>query len=167
MVVQNIIPTPHIWTIVKILVSTLAPFVLNCVLNQHHGYWLLSNALNAFNLCVKSINERLKQEIWMNFIPPFQFDVELLLWISKMQLKITWVLVPFLNCLYQFYPKKTHMMLAIMFDPTFKDIFILSNYVRIGKITTATTRYNFETLIPLLCLSLSKSLSFCRTPIKF
>jgi len=43
----------------------------------------------------------------MNFIPPFQFDVELLLLTSKMQLEITDMLVPFLNCLYQFYPKKS------------------------------------------------------------
>jgi len=70
------------------------------------------------------------------------------------------VLVPFLNFLYQFYPKKAHMMLAIIFDPTFKDIFILSNYVRKGKITTTTTRCNFETLIPLLCLAYQKVYPF-------
>ncbi len=78
------------------------------MLNQHHGYWLLNNALaNAINLCVKSIHEKLKLEIRMNFIPAFQFDAELLLLTSKMQLEVTHVLVPFLNCLYQFYPKKS------------------------------------------------------------
>jgi len=31
------------------------------------------------------------------------------------------VLVPFLDCLHQFDPKQVHMMLALMFDPKFKD----------------------------------------------
>jgi hypothetical protein len=79
-----------------------------------------------------------------------------------MQLEVTHVLVPFLNCLYQFYPKKSHMMLVLMFDPRFKDLFILSNYVKIKKITTATTRYNFETLIPLLCLTYQKNYPFAK-----
>jgi hypothetical protein len=77
-----------------------------------------------------------------------------------MQLKVTRVLVPFLNCLYQFYPKKAHMMLTLMFDPRFKDLFILSNYGKIKKITIATTRYNFETLIPLFCLAYKKVYPF-------
>jgi len=51
-------------------------------------------------------------------------------------------------------------MLTLMFDPKFKDLFILSNYVRIEKITIATTRYNFETLIPLLCLTYQKVYPF-------
>jgi hypothetical protein len=98
----------------------------------------------------------------MNFIPPFQFDAELLLLTSKMQLEVTHVLVPFLNCLYQFYPKKVHMMLALMFDLRFKDLFILSSYVRIEKITTTATRYNFETLISLLCLGYQKVYPFAK-----
>ncbi len=52
------------------------------------------------------------------------------------------------------------MMLTLMFDPRFKDLFILSNYGKIKKITTATTRYNFETLIPLFCLAYKKVYPF-------
>jgi hypothetical protein len=43
-----------------------------------------------------------------------------------------------------------------MFDPRFKNLFILNTHVRIKKITTTTTRYNFETLIPLLSLAYQK-----------
>jgi hypothetical protein len=42
-------------------------------------------------------------------------------------------------------------MLALMLDPKFKDLSILSNYVK--KLTTATIRYDFETLLPLLYLT--------------
>jgi hypothetical protein len=38
-------------------------------------------------------------------------------------------------------------MLALMFDPKFKDLFILSNYVGIGKNTILAIRYDSETLI--------------------
>jgi hypothetical protein len=53
-------------------------------------------------------------------------------------------------------------MLALMFDPRFKDLFILSSYVKIEKITTTTRRYNFETLIPLLCLAYQKVHPFAK-----
>ncbi len=42
------------------------------------------------------------------------------------------------------------MMLALMFDPKFKDLFIVNNYVRRDMATIATTRYDYETLMPLL-----------------
>jgi uncharacterized Fe-S cluster-containing MiaB family protein len=35
---QGKIRTPHIWAIVEIIASTLAPIVSSCVLNQCHGY---------------------------------------------------------------------------------------------------------------------------------
>jgi hypothetical protein len=47
------------WAIVKIIASTLSLIVLSCVLNQCHGYCLLSHALaNAINLCVKLTSEK-------------------------------------------------------------------------------------------------------------
>jgi hypothetical protein len=39
------------------------------------------------------------------------------------------------------------MMLALMFDPKFKDLFILSNYVRIEKNKISTIKYDYENLI--------------------
>jgi hypothetical protein len=48
------ITTSQVWAIVEIIVSTLNPIISSCVLNQHHGYRLLNDALaNAINLCVK------------------------------------------------------------------------------------------------------------------
>jgi hypothetical protein len=37
-------------------------------------------------------------------------------------------------------------MLALMFDPKFKDLSIMNNYV--GRDMAVTTRHDFETLIP-------------------
>ncbi len=125
--------------------------ISNCVLNQRCGYWLLSDALaNAIKLCVKLISERLELEIQMNIILPFQFDAKLFLLASRMRLEVTHVLASFLDCLHQFDPKT--MMLALMLNPIFKDLYILNNYVRIEKTTIVATKYNSETLIPLLCL---------------
>jgi hypothetical protein len=53
-------------------------------------------------------------------------------------------------------PKKIHMMLALMFDPKIKDLFILNNYVRIEKATIVATRYDFKTLILFLYLAYQK-----------
>jgi len=83
------------------------------VLNQHCGYWLLKVALeNEIKVCVKLTNERLEPKIWMNFIPPFQFDAKFLFLISNMQLEVICVFAPFLDCLHQFDPKKVHMMVG-------------------------------------------------------
>jgi hypothetical protein len=42
-------------------------------------------------------------------------------------------------------------MLVIMFDPKFKDLFIVNNYVGKKKTIITTTKYDYETLIPFLC----------------
>ncbi len=55
------------------------------------------------------------------------------------------------------------MMLALMFDPIFKDLFILSNDVGIEK-TTITTRYEFETLIHILCSTYKNTHPFAKNP---
>jgi hypothetical protein len=41
------------------------------------------------------------------------------------------VLVPFMDCLHQFDFFKSHMILVLMRDPKFKDLYLLTNYVRI------------------------------------
>jgi hypothetical protein len=58
------IPIAQLWAIVEIIASTLAPIVLDYVLNQHHGYWLLSDAFeNVIDLSLKLVNERFELEI--------------------------------------------------------------------------------------------------------
>jgi hypothetical protein len=53
-------------------------------------------------------------------------------------------------------PKKIHMMLALMFDLRFKDLFILNNHVGIEKATIVAIRYDFKTLIPFWYLAYQK-----------
>jgi hypothetical protein len=86
----------------------------------------------------------------MNFIPPSQFDAKLFLLASKLELEVIHVVTLFLDCLHSFDPKKVHMMLALMLDPRFKDLSILSNYARIENIIIATIQdMILKTLIPL------------------
>jgi hypothetical protein len=69
--------------------------------------------------------------------------------------------------MHQFDPKKGHMMLALLFDLKFKDVFILNNYVGIEKGTIATTRHHFQILIPLLCSTYQKVHPFVEHPSNF
>jgi hypothetical protein len=149
---QGKIPTSQVWAIIEIIASTLALVVSSCVLNQRCGYWLLSDAFaNAINLCVKLIQERIQLEIQMSSIPTSQFDVKLFLLTNRMRLQVNRMFIPFLDYLHEFDPKKAHMMLALMFDLRFKDLFIVSNYVRRNMAIIATTSYDSKTLMPLLC----------------
>jgi hypothetical protein len=84
-----------------------------------------------------------------------------------MQLEVSCALTPFLDYMHQFDPKKAHMMLVLLFDPRFKDIFILNNYVGIEKGTLATTRYHFQILFPLLCSTYQKVHPFAKHPSNF
>jgi hypothetical protein len=56
----NMIPSMMTWAIVKTIYEALFPIVITCVVNQHCGYWLFSNAIaNTIRLYVKLEKERL------------------------------------------------------------------------------------------------------------
>jgi hypothetical protein len=59
-----------------------------------------------------------------------QKQAKLFLLASRMQLKVKHVLVPFLDCLHEFDPKRAHMMLILMFDLKFKGLSIVNNYAK-------------------------------------
>jgi replication-associated recombination protein RarA len=62
--------------------------------------------------------------------------------LQLMGIKVTQSAILFLDSIHQFDQKKVHMMLVLMFDPKFKNIFVVNNYVR--KETTTTTSYDSE-----------------------
>jgi hypothetical protein len=47
----------------------------------------------------------------------------------------------FLSCLHEFDPKKVHMILILMLYLQFKDVSIVSNYVRKEVVTIVKMRY--------------------------
>ncbi len=47
-------------------------------------------------------------------------------------------------------------MLIIMFDPRFKDLFIVNNYVGKNITIITTTKYDYGTMIPFLCSTYQK-----------
>lgn len=56
----NMIPSTMTWAIVKVIYEAFFPVVITCVVNQRHGFWLLSNALaSTIRLYVKLEKERL------------------------------------------------------------------------------------------------------------
>ncbi len=84
-----------------------------------------------------------------------------------MRLEVIHVIVSFLDCLHQFDPIKVHIMLTLMFNPKFKDLFILNNYVGTEKSHNCSNKVWFWNVNSPFVLSLSKSSSFCKTSIKF
>jgi hypothetical protein len=60
------------------------------------------------------------------------------------------MLAPFLDCLHEFDPKKAHMILALMFGPRLKALYIMNNYVGRDMATIVITRYDSKTFIPLM-----------------
>jgi hypothetical protein len=98
----------------------------------------------------------------MSSIPTFKFDTKLFLLTSRMRLKVNCVFAPFWIVNMNLIQKKTHMMLALMLDPMFKDLSIVNNYVGRDMPTIATTRYDSKTLIPPSMFNLSESECFCR-----
>jgi hypothetical protein len=56
---QGRVPDAQMWAVCKALIETMLLVVKQCILNQTHGYWLISNALHvAF-----SINVSMQMEI--------------------------------------------------------------------------------------------------------
>jgi hypothetical protein len=54
------------------------------------------------------------------------------------------------------------MTLALLFDPKFKDLSIMNNYVGRDMATIIKTRHDSEALIPLLCLIYPKVNAFTK-----
>jgi hypothetical protein len=56
----NMIPSTMTWAILKAIYEALFLVVITCVVNQHCGYWLLSNAIaSTIRLYVKLEKEKL------------------------------------------------------------------------------------------------------------
>ncbi len=106
-------------------------------------------------------------EIQMNFIPTSQFDAKLFLSMNRMWLGITHVVAAFLNCLHEFDPKITHMMLVLMFNPMFMDLFIVINYVGREITTIVPTKVWFYNLNSLIVSNLLKNECFYKASNKF
>ncbi len=57
----NKIPSTQTWAVVQAICDVLSPIVTTCVVNQCHGYWLLSNAIAFANkLYVRLTKEKLE-----------------------------------------------------------------------------------------------------------
>jgi hypothetical protein len=68
---------------------------------------------------------------------PFPRPTNMLVLIIKIKIglqlvgiKVAQSAILFLDSIHQFDQKKVHMMLVLMFDPKFKDIFVVNNHVR-------------------------------------
>lgn len=89
-----------------------------CVVNQCHGYWLLSNALAfAIKLYVKLSKERLELQAKIDAIEKMDMHMKVKQLDANMQGQVITILKPFLNFMFSFKPTKAHNMVTLMLDP--------------------------------------------------
>jgi hypothetical protein len=103
----NMIPSTQTWAIVKAICDVLSFVMSTCVVNQHCGYWLLSNALTfAIKLYVKNFKEKLELQIEIDAIEDMDTHMKVKQLNINMQKQVTIVLRPFLDFMYSFNPTK-------------------------------------------------------------
>jgi hypothetical protein len=63
--------------------------------------------------------------------------------LQPMGIKVAQSAILFLDSIHQFDQRKAHVMFVLMFDPKFKDTFVVNNHVR-KEATTTTSIYDSE-----------------------
>ncbi len=80
------------------------------------------------------------------------FDFEMLLFQKNMGAQVIKVIKPSFCFLIVYDPHQIHNMFALMFDPRFKFLQVLENYVGWGNVICLATKYDAKVLIPLLMI---------------
>lgn len=112
---DNRIPSTQTQTIAKAICDVLSHVVTTCVINQHHGYWLLSYALAlAINLYVKFSKERLELQVEINAIEEMDMRMKVKLLGTNMRGHVIIAIKPFLDFMFFFKPIKAHNMVVLM-----------------------------------------------------
>jgi hypothetical protein len=76
------------------------------------------------------------------------FDVELIIFQNNMQAKVVKVIKPFLQFLQTYDSHQVHNMFALMFNPRFKSLKVVENYVGRGACIHLASAYDANEVIP-------------------
>ncbi len=124
------------------------------VLNQFVGQWLLFDALNSvitMSSKAEEVNVRPFFEFLMDDDSRIFFD--LTSFASNIRSKVFGVLDSFLLFKRTYDEKNTHNMLALMCDPRFKSLHLVSSYVSMEQGVSIIEEYDRKTLYPMLVKS--------------
>ncbi len=108
----------------------LLPVVKLCVLNQSANYWLLLDAFYcAFTLCISMKVDLAKIQLLNQSLIRGDFDLELQDFKLRMMRQVINILSLFLAFSSIYNQAKAHNMLATMFDPHFKNMKIIQDFM--------------------------------------
>ncbi len=81
-----------------------------------------------------------------------QFDVKVFIFQKNMQAQIDKVIKLCLYFLIAYESHQVHNMFALMFDPCFKSLWVLKNYVGRGNVIHLVIEYDAKVIIPLMII---------------
>jgi hypothetical protein len=80
------------------------------------------------------------------------FDAELIIFQNNMRAKVVKVIKPFLQFLQTYDSHQVHNMFALMFNPRFKSLKVVENYVGRGACIHLASEYDANEVIPFLMI---------------
>jgi hypothetical protein len=98
-----------------------------CVMNQSRGHWLLIGALFTTITMSCTLKEELEMHPILNNLVEDAIELDLLA--SNIKRDVYNVLDVFLSFLKKFDERKTYNLLALMLDPRYKNLVIVSTFV--------------------------------------
>jgi hypothetical protein len=125
--ISSRVPPPPTWHILKILIDVFSTMVNACVMNQSRGHWLLIGALFTTITMSCTLKEELEMHPILNNLVEDAIELDLLA--SNIKRDVYNVLDVFLSFLKKFDERKTYNLLALMLDPRYKNLVIVSTFV--------------------------------------
>lgn len=115
----------HTWVVTQTIANTFFLVVKPYVLNQIEGFQLLSDELiYAFTLCIMKVNVGIIQAFFQPLICG-NFDSKL----QEFKLKMMTQVINIFTFVFVYNPTKAHHMLVIIFDPYFKNMKIIWDFM--------------------------------------
>jgi len=151
----NKIPSMQTWAIVEAICDVLSLVVTTCVVNQHHGYWLLSNVFaSTIKLYVRFTKEKLELQVEVDAFEDMDMHPKVKKLGANMREQVALVLRPFLDFMDCFKHSEAHNMVVLMLDPRFKDLSLMGNYVGHTFVIGIVAAYveNLSSLPSRLCI---------------
>jgi len=145
------LPEEDDWLVAAAVVEVMEEIVAACVLNQGEGLWLLSDALHSVLDVWVKLQKKSAQNSFGNLEEMKVVDRRLLMLRKAICMSTSIALKPFLEWASSFIPDKTLYMVALMLDPRYKKMGIISQFHGDrGKGAEVVREYLTQRLIPML-----------------
>jgi len=147
---QSRVPCGKTWVVARDVTKTFNPTMKQCVLNQTRKFWLLSN----FSQATLIINVKLQTNVdcRVTVEPLLQCGncrSKLKILYTRMATEAVKVLATFIFFAQICQCDKTHNMMTFMFDPMFKSLTCVCEFVGREKAMEIIHKYDQQCLLPM------------------